>query len=107
MSAAPCAEGSTINRQQMLCARRGFGVTIKEYRQNTYTDTSLSDQSEIWLRQKRRCANYCEQNKTIYKTTFSFIYECHRRVGGCFKKKTRRQLIQSRSIPPPAGPERH
>lgn len=40
---------STINRQQRLCARRGLRVTIKKYRQNTYMDTSLSDQGEIWL----------------------------------------------------------
>lgn len=57
-------------------------MTINEYRQNTYMDTSPSAQSEIWLRQEMRYANYCEQKETIYKTDFSFIYECHRRVGG-------------------------
>lgn len=73
---------STINRQQRLRARRGLRVTIKEYRQNTYMDTSLSDRGEIWLRQEMKYANYCEQKEIICKNNSSFIYECHRRVGG-------------------------
>jgi hypothetical protein len=31
-------------------------------------------------------ANYCDQRETVYKKNFSFIYTCHRRVGGWLLK---------------------
>lgn len=38
-------------------------------------------------RQEKGYANYCDQKENVYKKNFSFIYTCHRRVGGWLLKR--------------------